>query len=285
MGGRDSTAELTASDGATNDKLGISVAVSGSTIVAGAFNRNNLQGAVYVFSEPSAGGWVDATQTAELTASDGAASDELGRSVAVSGSTIVAGAIGHNNDHGAVYVFSEPGSGGWVDATQTAELTASDGGNFDRLGLSVALSGSTIVAGAPNHNSNDQGAVYVFSEPGSGGWVDATQTAELTASDGTGGDLLGWSVAVSGSTIVAGAPQIANNNTTEGAVYVFSEPGSGGWVDATQTAKLTASTVWLAITSASRWRCRVPRSSPAHPVAITTRGRCMCSPSRARAGG
>jgi hypothetical protein len=152
------TAELTASDGAASDEFGISVAVSGSTIVAGAAGNNGGEGAVYVFSE-SAGGWAAATQTAELTASDGG--DQLGSSVAVSGSTIVAGAAGRNTDRGAVYVFSEP-AGGWANGTQTAELTASDGATGDFLGASVAVSGSTIVAGAPLRNSF-RGAVYVFS--------------------------------------------------------------------------------------------------------------------------
>jgi hypothetical protein len=176
---------------------------------------------VYVFSEP-ASGWQNATQTVELTASDGAVFDSLGLSVAVSGSTIAAAAPNHtiagHARQGAVYVFSEPASG-WQNATQTAELRASDGAAFDGLGGSVAVSGSTIVAGAPGHTVGgniQQGAVYVFSEPASGRWQNATQTAELTASDGSGNDHLGQSVAISGSTIVAGAPGSSIDGT-----YVF----------------------------------------------------------------
>ena len=76
-------AQLTASDGAAGDSLGLSVAISasGNTIVAAAgaatVNGNPGQGAVYVFTRP-AGGWQDATQAAKLTASDGAAFDNLG---------------------------------------------------------------------------------------------------------------------------------------------------------------------------------------------------------------
>ncbi len=243
------TAELIASDRAAGDNLGASVAVSGNTIVAGTpfhtVGGNTYQGAVYVFTEPS-GGWSTATQTAELTASDGAAGDELGWSVAVSGDTIVAGAIqrqvGDQLGQGAVYVFSEPG-GGWTNATETAELTASDGASNDKLGSSVAVNGPTITAGAPSHavgNNDTQGAVYVYTKP-SGGWTDATQSAELTASDGAASDQLGSSVALSADTIVAGSPQrTVGGNTDQGAVYVFTEP-AGGWTDATQTARLTAS--------------------------------------------
>jgi FG-GAP repeat len=85
-------ARLTASDGAANNQLGFSVAVSGDTIVAGApfatigaingIGGNAGQGAAYVFVKP-ASGWANATETARLTASDGAANDQLGFSVAV----------------------------------------------------------------------------------------------------------------------------------------------------------------------------------------------------------
>ena len=71
----------------------------------------------------------------------------------------------------------------------------------------MAVSGTTIAAGAPGATVNEngyQGAVYVFTKP-AGGWADETQAAELTATDGAAGDELGSSVAVSGSTI-AGAP-------------------------------------------------------------------------------
>ena len=93
-------------------------------------------------------------QQAKLTASDFVDGDEFGFSVAVSGSTIVVGSPlaagvlpGHYHD-GAVYVFVKP-AGGWANGTQTAKLTGSDAGSIDELGVSVAISGDTIVAGAP----------------------------------------------------------------------------------------------------------------------------------------
>jgi len=184
-------------------------------------------------------------QRAEMTASDGAAGDELGWSVAVSGDTIVVGAqvhkVGPNYGQGAVYVFTMPASG-WASATQTAELTAGDGRGGSRLGFSVAVSGDTIVAGAPWHNGrlHAQGAVYVFARPRSG-WANATQTAELTASDAAIEDELGWSVGISGDTIVSGPlGHEVGANVGQGAVYVFTKPAAG-WANATQTAELTAS--------------------------------------------
>jgi trimeric autotransporter adhesin len=177
-GTQNQTAELLASDPTSNDQLGTSVAVSGNTVVAGADNHqvgsNATQGAAYVFVMPTTGPWVNGTQTAELTASDGQADDELGYSVAISGNTIVAGArqrqVGSNDGQGAAYVYAEP-SGGWVTTSaSTAELTATDGDTVDNLGDSVAVSGTTIVAGAPRHDAEsstaDFGAAYVFG-PGS----------------------------------------------------------------------------------------------------------------------
>ena len=227
------TAKLVASGGSGGEKLGMSVAIDGSTIVAGGGS------AVYVFSRP-ASGWRDGSQTAKLAVSGGGTlTFPTGATVAVHGSTVVAGEPLDDGVRGAAYVFVEP-AGGWIDASQTATLTASDGLENELFGDSVAVSGSTIVVGAGSKIGahNGQGAVYVFTEP-PGGWVDATQTAKLTASDGAEEDFLGMAVAVSGSTIASSAPfATVNSNSGQGAVYVFTEP-PGGWVDATQTAKLT----------------------------------------------
>jgi len=254
-------AELTASGGATGDELGYSVAVSGNTVVAGAraakVGANELQGAAYVFVMPAAG-WASATQTAKLTASDGAAHDTFGSSVAISGATVVVGAPDAMVVHaaqGAAYVFTRP-AGGWGTGSQpqhqAAKLAAKEGEEDDLLGSSVAISGATVVAGAPGamvvHVA--QGTAYVFTEPG-GGWgshktgEELTQTAELAASDGATQARLGFSVAISGKTIVAGAYHAeVNTHPFQGAAYIFTEPG-GGWGTGSQpqhdAAKLTAS--------------------------------------------
>ena len=247
------TAELTASDGAPGDLLGNAVAISDDTIVAGSFHTvgvNIGQGAAYVFTKPATG-WANATQTAELTASDGAPNDLLASiAVAISGDTVVAGSENRtvatsggdtNFEQGAVYVFVRPRTG-WRNATQTAELTASDGAAQDFLGGAVAVSGDTIVAGAPGHSDGSnarQGAAYVFVQPLTG-WATAAQTAELTASDGAPQDGLGDAVAISGDTIVAGAPEHQVGLDHQGAAYVYTRPFFG-WQNRTQTAELTAS--------------------------------------------
>jgi hypothetical protein len=213
-------AKLTASDGVSNDYFGYSVAVSGTTAVVGAVIKNSGTGAAYVFVQ-SGTIW---SQQAKLTASDGAANDLFGDSVAVSGSTAVVGAR-QNVSTGAAYVFVRSGTT-W---SQQAKLTASDGAPLDNFGIWVAVSGSTTVVGAFGKNSNT-GAAYVFVRSGTT-WFPQ---AELTASDGVSGDIFGVSVALSGSTAVVGA---YGKNSNTGAAYVFVRSGTT-W---TQQAKLITS--------------------------------------------
>ena len=230
-------AELTASDGAGDDLFGWSVALNGATALVGALyhqvGSNNQQGAAYVYTEAN-GTW---SQTAELTASDGAAYDHFGYSVAVSGPTALVGAlyhqVGSNAHQGAAYVYTET-TGVW---SQTAELTASGGMTRDQFGWSVAVSGPTALVGAPYHYVNPnvyQGAAYVYTDT-NGVW---SQTVELTASDGGSNDTFGQAVALNGPTALVGAPQHQVGSTTlQGAAYVYTET-NGAW---SQTAELTAS--------------------------------------------
>ncbi len=89
----------------------------------------------------------DVSEVAKLLASDGAAFDQFGNSVAVDGDTAVVGAPTHEgagNVSGSAYVFRYDGT----DWTEEARLTASDGGFNDQFGHAVALDGGTAVVGA-----------------------------------------------------------------------------------------------------------------------------------------
>ncbi|HXM21637.1 MAG TPA: hypothetical protein VN948_10280 [Terriglobales bacterium] len=241
------TATLIPSDGNGCNFFGASVAISGDMIVVGASQdawwcRTGL-GAAYVFVKP-AGGWSGTlTQTAKLTASDGATGDALGASISVSGNTVVSGAPGTYpfGAPGGAYVFVKPASG-WVNETQTAKLTASDGLTGDQLGYSVSISSNTVVAGAPLATVGAiqaPGAMYVFMKP-AGGWANSTQTAKLSASDGRPNDYLGYSVSADGNTVLGGATFATGGpHDSDGAAYVYVEPPSG-WVNMNETAKLTA---------------------------------------------
>jgi FG-GAP repeat len=218
-------AELFASDGSAGDLFGSSIAVSGTVAIVGAPGRHNDTGAAYVFSE-SGGVW---TQQAELSASDGAPGDHFAYSVALSGGTAVIGAYGHgggaSGPGGAAYVFDNAG-GTWV---QQAELTAADGAPGGLFGYSVAaLGGVAFVGGSLAYPA--AGAVYVFTNSG-GQW---TQQGTLTASDGAGGDEFGYSLSLSGGTLLVGAE---DRNQLTGAAYIFTG-SAASWA---QQAELTAS--------------------------------------------
>jgi uncharacterized protein (DUF2345 family) len=243
------TAKLTASDGAIVDAFGSVVFIDGDTIVIGAAGKTiggkTAQGAAYVFVKP-AGGWTTMTETARLTVSDGEMLDSFGSSVSMSGDVVVIGArggkVGSNTSQGTAYVFVRPRSG-WTTMTESARLTASDGSALDAFGASVSMSGDTVVVGAIDKKSGgnaSQGAVYVFVRPRSG-WATMTETAKLTASDGSTQDEFGSPVRISNDTIGVGAlNKTIRGNANQGAVYVFDKP-RGGWVNMTETAKLTAS--------------------------------------------
>lgn len=221
-----------------------------------------------------AGGLLQATlaQQAYLKGSNTDLSDNFGFSVAISGDTVVVGAVaeaglgtGINGNQtqdevtgrnaGAVYVFVRNGAA-W---TQQAYLKGSNTENGDNFGFSVAISGDTLVVGARgersnasgvNGNQNDNsastaGAAYVFVRAGTT-W---TQQAYLKASNTTAADRFGETVAISGNTIVVGAPLedssatgVNGNGNDEsadasGAAYVFVREGTT-W---TQQAYLKAS--------------------------------------------
>ena len=242
-------AKLTASDAATGDEFGYSVAVDGETVVVGAHlddhtdgDTDDDEGAAYVFTKLFTG-WADMTQTAKLTAFGAGASDEFGISVAVDGNTVLVGAHQYDNGKGAAYVFTKPYTG-WADSNETAKFIASDAAANDEFGISVALDGDTAVIGAYQDDHTDDGgntignagSAYVFTKV-SGVW---SQKAKLIASDGAANDEFGISVVVNSDTVVVGAYQDDDNGNQSGSAYAFTKL-EGGWNDATETAKLTAS--------------------------------------------
>ena len=268
-------AYLKASIPGENDVFGFSVAISGDTAVVGAYSEdsaatgingdaaNNLAdgaGAAYVFVYNG----VSWSQQAYLKASNADSGDTFGFSVAISGDTIVVGARdersvatgvnGNQGDNqafqaGAAYVFVRSGTT-W---SQQAYLKSSNTTVYDQFGTSVAISGDTIVVGAPEEDSNstgingDQsndsaaqsGAVYVFFRSSNGlnppTW---SQQAYLKASNTDSNDYFGSSVAISGDTIIVGAygedsnaagvngEQNDNTIYSSGAAYVFVRSGT-----------------------------------------------------------
>jgi hypothetical protein len=157
-------AKLTASDGATDDRFGVKVAINGAgdTIVVGSYQNDDAgssSGSAYVFVRSGSPGSYVWTQQAKLTASDAAAGDAFGVSLALGGTgdTAVIGAYADDNpggsDAGSAYVFTRAGTV-W---TQQQKLTAPDGDAEDWFGAAVALDGNTPVIGT-RQNDNAVGA-------------------------------------------------------------------------------------------------------------------------------
>ncbi len=198
------TAELAASDGTTFDDFGYAVSVSSSTIIVGGGQcSSGCPGTAYIFQEP-ANGWVDMTETAELTASNVTGPSAFASSVSISGDTAVVGdPFPDQVSGGAVYVFVEP-SGGWINMNQTAELTDGDTGSYACFGNSVSITGDVILAGDECIKAYT-GAAYLFLKP-AGGWQNSSHFAlKLSVPFRYQTDFFGSGVAISGTTGIIGA--------------------------------------------------------------------------------
>lgn len=173
--------KLLPSDSRPNDFFGQSPAVSGDTIVVGAYEYFDGPGSVYVFRHDGTS-WVE---EAKLLASDGMLYDAFGRATAVVDDMVVIGAEQTSRPGpGAAYVFRHDGLA-WVEQ---AKIVASDGVVPDRFGRVVAISGDTAMIGVQYRdvNGTDSGAVYVFrglSDCNDNGTLDICDITEGTSAD------------------------------------------------------------------------------------------------------
>lgn len=219
--------QLIAPDGLTQDYFGYSVAISGETVVVGAYRAaiNDFydQGAAYVYQR-SGTTWelqqklIDPAETQDF--------DWFGISVAIEGDTILVGEwyddIGENNEQGSVLVFTRSGET-WSLQTR---FSSSDGEIGDRFGQVVALSGDTALVGVMSDaigSAIEQGSAYIFVREGTT-W---SQQAKLIASDGVMNDTFGQSVSLFGDTALVGAPRDdVGDNGNQGSAYVFKRSGT-----------------------------------------------------------
>lgn len=286
-------AKLVAADGAMKDYFGQSVAIDGDTIVVGVpeadIGEDKNQGAVYVFTRKG-NHW---EEQIKLKAAGGASIDMFGKTVGISGDTIIVGAPGADNTpndklrqaHGAAYVFTrvnhawterqkltgdhpssvafgmnvaihnktavvssgrERGTSdiiyvftnegtGWK---QEAKISSPDDADekvlSNPVSYNLAIDGSTIVVGGTQKGGKSDSAVYVHVRD-NGKWP---RQAKLTPGDGVKGDLFGWTVDISGDTVIVGAAN--GGNKFGGAAYLFHRkltPTGSVWVE---QQKLTA---------------------------------------------
>jgi hypothetical protein len=206
--------KLAASDGASGYSFGYSVDISGANAVvsstrsADSIGSEYVSGSVYLYRKSEFGNWVE---SGRLARSDAPTINAFGNSVAISGRTIVVGAVGDEaagRDAGAAYIFQDNGQGSW---SQVAKLFADNAPNSTGFGTSVDVDGDTAVVGA-------EGRVYVFSDTGNGLWL---QTAEILSDRATSS--FGQSVAIDGNTIVVG------DGTGPGFAYLYRPDALGTW--------------------------------------------------------
>ena len=278
MAGQEATLKAGNNGGATADRFGHSVAVSGDTVVVGAIWEDSSTtgvgstanqsasnaGAAYVFVR-SGTTWSQQAYLKPAAVGSSQAGDQFGQSVAVSGDTVVVGAyledsstLGVNStpnqsagNAGAAYVFARS-AGVW---TQEAYLKPAAVGTTqanDRFGYAVAVSGDTVVVGAysedsnttgvqagagtPNESTSQAGAAYVFVRS-AGVWTQQAFLKPAAIGTTQEDDWFGYAVAVSGDTVVVGAinedsgttgvNSTANESAANaGAAYVFVRTGT-----------------------------------------------------------
>ena len=236
--------KIVASDGAERNEFGYSVSISGDTVVVGApFDDDNglNSGSAYVFYRDQGGAdtW---GQVTKITASDGTAPDEFGRSVSINGDTVVVGAFRDDDNgigSGSAYIFyrDQGGTGTWGQVTK---ITASDGTADDRFGYSVSISGDTVLVGAyyDNDDGTNSGSAYVFYRD-QGSTDNWGQVTKINPSDGAEQDYFGYSVSVSADTVVVGAYRDDDNGIDSGSAYIYYRD-QGGIENWGQVKKITA---------------------------------------------
>jgi hypothetical protein len=218
----------------SGDEFGWSVALSGATALIGApdIHRGKQSGVAYLFQISATGEW---QQIAKLAASNAAADDNFGSSVALSGDMAIVGSPGARGDQGesgASYLFKNDGNGNW---NEVAKLRPDHAGVQGIFGYAVAVDGQTAVVGTledclvPGSNSS----VNVFQRDHLGMWI---QVAKLTDDNVTSQPLFGRSLALSGDTLLVGSAGDSSRQHLAGAAYVFHSDGQGSW---RQVAKLT----------------------------------------------
>jgi autotransporter-associated beta strand protein len=239
--------QISATDAAAGDGFGVSVRIDAGTIVVGSYQSDTAAGAdagaVYVFRE-SGGVW---NQQQKLTASTAAAGDLLGLSAAVSGTTVLAGALRADTpfgtDSGAAYFFVDDGSA-WSELQRVYQSDQDARG--DTFGTAVAIDGTTLAVGAPQDDvaGVNAGAAYAFTRIG----TDWTLQQKLTAPGLQPNDRFGWAIGVLGATLVVAAPRHAVGPAVEaGAVFVFARTGDDWTYRQTLSASDAAANDWFGI--------------------------------------
>ncbi|MCH8825118.1 MAG: FG-GAP repeat protein [Planctomycetes bacterium] len=213
-------AKLIPDDIAEGDEFGYSVAICETTAIVGAWaddDNGEASGSAYLFDTTTG------QQIVKLLPSDGDTDDRFGNSVAISGPSgkeiaIVGARFDDDNgfQSGSAYLFNA------TTGEQISKLLPSDGDGGDDFGAAVAISvtikNEIAAVGTPRngeYNYSDSGTVYLFDTE------SGQQIAKLLPKDINGSDMLGWTVAISGDTVISGAIWDQDNGFQSGSAYLF----------------------------------------------------------------
>ena len=197
--------------------FGYSVSISGTTVAVGAPyeyatpSALSSAGNAYVFDA------TDGSFIATLTSPNAQVSGLFGFSVSVGGTTVAVGALDETANlqpfAGRAYVFDA--TGGSLIATLTSPYAQA----YGQFGYSVATTCTTVVVGALRETANGQpGAGHAYSFDATTGFLTTTLTSPNAQSSG----YFGYSVAVSGTTVVVGAVVETGSGFAEaGHAYIF----------------------------------------------------------------
>ncbi|MEX1187608.1 MAG: T9SS type A sorting domain-containing protein [Bacteroidia bacterium] len=239
------TQKIVASDRATNDYFGYSVAISGDYAIVGAYRESqdasggatlSTAGSAYIFKQ-TGGIWA---QQQKIVAADRAASDQFSINVAISGDYAIVGANFEDEDvsggatlsaAGSAYIFKQS-AGVWA---QQQKIVAADRGVSDNFGIQVAISGDYAIVGADQEDEDTfggatlsaAGSAYIYKQTG-GVWA---QQQKIVATDRGAGDNFGFSVGIDGNYAIVGAWAEDHNASggaamaDAGSAYIFRQTG------------------------------------------------------------
>ncbi|RYU97067.1 3-coathanger stack domain-containing protein [Emticicia agri] len=192
------------------DEFGNASAVSDSLAVVGAWAKAADQGMAFIYRLNPNGKW---SQEAQLSPADLTPHDLFGAAVAISGDTVFVTAPGQDSDMGAVYIFAQETDGSWI---QLDKITSPNGLSDDYFGGSISVSHGQMAVGADGWES-----VFIFKRDEMGVWNLENEIFENVAT------YYGYSVGLSGRTLVVGAPE--EGSSGEGAIFIYEKDDFDIW--------------------------------------------------------
>ncbi len=214
--------KLRGSDTDANDQFGFSLAVDGSTLVVGAWNKE-AGGAAYVFerSPVPPTRWREVKKLTPTETGD----TNFGIHVTLFGDMIAVRSSADFEGGFATYLFERDagGPGEWGQVGRSG---------FSYQGVPFLEDDSLLLSDvwADVDGKLDAGVVHRL-ERGPGGVGGWRYVSTMTASDGEAQDHFGNSVAESRDRILVGAPQVRDLGIDSGAAYVFERDETGAWVE------------------------------------------------------